>query len=90
MQGRVLPHSAGYMKINADEKSQSRQYVSTPFKDDKPKDAENSSFKASSVLIVKATAMSGDEVCKGLEIWFLAYLPKTTYILKPQYKKVVI
>ena len=27
----------------------------TPFKDDKPKDAENSPFEASSVLVVKAT-----------------------------------
>ena len=26
----------------------------TPFKDDKPKDTENSPFKASSVLVVKA------------------------------------
>ena len=26
----------------------------TPFKDDKPKDAENSPFEASSVLVVKA------------------------------------
>ena len=28
----------------------------TPFKDDKPKDTENSPFEASSVLVVKATA----------------------------------
>ena len=27
----------------------------TPFKDDKPKDTENSPFEASSVLVVKAT-----------------------------------
>ena len=29
-----------------------------PFKDDKPKDAENSPFEASSVLVVKATALN--------------------------------
>ena len=27
----------------------------TPYKDDKPKDTENSSFEASSVLVVKAS-----------------------------------
>ena len=29
----------------------------TPFKDDKPKDAENSPFEASSVLVVKANVL---------------------------------
>jgi len=29
-----------------------------PFKDDKPKDAENSPFAASSVLVVKAISLS--------------------------------
>ena len=31
-----------------------RRKAILPFKDDKPKDAENSSFEASSVLVVKA------------------------------------
>jgi len=30
----------------------------TPFKDDKPKDTENSTFEASSVLVVKASIMT--------------------------------
>jgi len=30
----------------------------SPFKDDKPKDTENSPFEASSVLVVKATVLA--------------------------------
>ena len=37
-----------------------------PFKDDKPKDAENSSFEASSVLVVKAKVWAEQ---KGNIIW---------------------
>ena len=35
----------------------------TPFKDDKPKDTENSPFEASSVLVVKANDESSFECC---------------------------
>ena len=36
----------------------------TPFKDDKPKDTENSPFEASSVLIVKAIYCKIQHSCK--------------------------
>ena len=39
-----------------------------PFKDNKPKDAENSSFEASSVLVVKASLKLYKGTASG-EIW---------------------
>ena len=40
----------------------------TPFKDDKPKDAENSPFEASSVLVVKAIAYVNSWILKRAEV----------------------
>ena len=52
----------------------------SPFKDDNPKDTENSTFEASSLLVVKARAMPENEKPPAMRVVFYSNFLKMLYL----------